>query len=184
MKPINHRLSAVSAGLAAGALMLATTLTGCGTGQHSQSADQFPAVDGSEATLQHVALRDVRIQTTQTSDAVEPGKTVKLVLAITNESLETNEHLVSVRTDIGTVTLSPKKPEIPVGGRLLVGTPAGQTTVPKQENVNTAQATVELTQPISNGIDYDFTFEFEKVGTVHLAVPVSAGLAPQPVAVD
>ena len=183
MKPINNRLSAVSAGLAAGALMIAT-LTGCSTGQHSQPADQTPAVDGSEATLQHVALRDVHLQTVQTSDAVEPGKTVKLMLVVTNESLETNEHLVSISTDIGKVTLNPKKPEIPVGGRLLVGTPAGQTTAPAQQNVTTAQATVELTRPIANGINYDFTFEFEKVGTVHLAVPVSAGLAPQPVAID
>lgn len=176
VKPINHRLS-----VAAGALVLAAGLAGCGTGQHSQTADQKPAVDGSEVTLSHVALRDIRIQAAQSGDALAAGRTVKLVLAVTNESLETNEHLVSIRSDIGKVTLSPKKPEIPVGGRLLIGKPAGQAAAPKQDGVNTAEATVELTQPITNGVNYEFSFEFEHVGTATVPVPISAGLAPQPV---
>lgn len=184
MKPIRNRLSVVSAGFAAGALMLGTVLTGCGTGQHSQSADQLPAVNGAEATLQQVALRDIYIQAVQSTDYLQAGRTVKLVMAIANESLETNERLVSITTDIGDVTLNPTKPEIPVGGRLLVGTPVGQTASPKQENVNTAEATVELSEPITNGIDYDFTFTFEKAGSTTVAVPISAGLAPQPVPAD
>lgn len=43
---------------------------------------------------------------------------------------------------------------------------------------------LELKKPITNGINYDFTFEFEKVGTIKLAVPVSAGLEPQQVPAD
>lgn len=181
MKPINNRLSAVSAGLVACALALSTALTGCGTGQHSQSADQAPAVDGAEVTLKNVALRDVRIQAQQSSDYLEAGTTVELVLVVANDSLETTEQLVAITTDIGKVTLTPKKAEVPLGGRLLIGTPAGQTSTPKQDNVNTAKALVELSKPITNGINYDFTFEFEEAGTAKLAVPISAGLAPQPV---
>ncbi len=184
MKSTTTRPSAVSAGLAACALALATLLSGCGTGQHSQTADQAPAVDGSEATTKDIALRDVRIQAQQSGDFLQPGTSVELVMVVANDSLETVEHLVDVTTPIGKVTLSPKKPEVPVAGRLLIGTPAGQTRTPKQDNVTNATAMIELAKPITNGINYDFTFEFEKVGTIKLAVPVSAGLEPQQVPAD
>ncbi|ULN53148.1 hypothetical protein MIU77_01910 [Mycolicibacillus parakoreensis] len=190
MKPTTPSPSAVCARPGACTLALATLaalaalLTGCGTGQHSQTAEQAPAVDGSEATTKDVALRDVRIQAQQSGDFLEPGTSVELVLVIANNSLETAEHLVDITTPIGKVTLSPKKPEVPVGGRLLIGTPAGQTNTPKQDDVTNAKATIELSEPITNGLNYDFSFEFDNVGTVKLAVPVSAGLEPQPIPAD
>jgi hypothetical protein len=37
---------------------------------------------------------------------------------------------------------------------------------------------VALDKPITNGPNYNFTFDFEKAGTVSLAVPISAPEGP------
>jgi hypothetical protein len=42
-----------------------------------------------------------------------------------------------------------------------------------------ANAEVTLTKPITNGLTYDFTFNFEKAGQTTVAVPLSAGLNPR-----
>ncbi len=39
------------------------------------------------------------------------------------------------------------------------------------------EAKVALTEPISNGFTYDFTFNFERSGSVTVTVPISAGEA-------
>jgi copper(I)-binding protein len=36
-------------------------------------------------------------------------------------------------------------------------------------------AEVTLTEPITNGLTYNFTFNFAKAGKVTVAVPISAG---------
>jgi hypothetical protein len=38
-----------------------------------------------------------------------------------------------------------------------------------------ATAAVTLTEPITNGLMYNFTFNFEKAGATAVAVPISAG---------
>ncbi|MBI3693115.1 MAG: hypothetical protein HY239_21255, partial [Mycolicibacterium aromaticivorans] len=38
-----------------------------------------------------------------------------------------------------------------------------------------AKAEVTLSQPISNGLTYGFTFTFEKAGQATVQVPISAG---------
>ena len=42
--------------------LIAAALSGCGAGQISQTATQEPAVNGNQATINNVALRNVRIQ--------------------------------------------------------------------------------------------------------------------------
>ena len=44
---------------------------------------------------------------------------------------------------------------------------------------NAAKATVNLAQRITNGLAYNFTFNFEKAGQAAVMVPISAGPAPQ-----
>jgi len=51
---------------------------------------------------------------------------------------------------------------------------------PLGSNTNAAKATVTLAKPISNGLLYNFTFNFEKAGQATLQVPISAGLAQPP----
>jgi hypothetical protein len=159
--------------------LMAPALSGCGAGQISQTATQEPAVNGNRVTFNNVALRDIRIQAMQTSDFVQPGRTVDLVLVAVNQSPNITDRLVSISSDIGTVTLSGDA-RLPAGGMLFIGAPEGQRVAPGPlESNNAAKATVSLTKPITNGLTYHFTFNFEKAGQASVQVPVSAGLAPQ-----
>lgn len=159
--------------------VLAALLSGCGAGQVSQMAVQEPAINGNKVTFNNVALRDIRIQANQTGDSLKPGRTVDLVLVAVNQSPNSEDRLLGITTDIGTVTVSGDA-RLPAGGSLFVGTPEGQKVAPGPVGSNTAaaKATINLAKPISNGLTYNFTFNFEKAGQATVAVPVSAGLTP------
>jgi copper(I)-binding protein len=180
----NRRTAGVSVSvvaLAAGALISTVALTGCGTGQLSQTASMESAVDGGQAVIDDkVALRNVHIQAQQNRDYLEPGKTVDLVLVVTNQSPDVTDKLVSISTDIGKVTVTGDA-TLPAGGTLFVGTPNGQNrkALDAVEAADNVKATVQLSKPITNGLNYNFTFDFEKAGTTSLAVPISAGEAPR-----
>ncbi len=165
----------VLVGLAA---LIATVLSGCGAGQISQTAAQEPAVDGNRLTIKNVALRDIRIQAVQTGDFLRPGKAVDLVLVAVNQSPDVADRLVGITSDIGTVTMTGDA-RLPAGGMLFVGTPDGQIVAPGPLQSNDAtKASVVLTKPITNGLTYHFTFNFEEAGQGSVMVPISAGLAP------
>ncbi|HWF27623.1 MAG TPA: hypothetical protein VG327_04460 [Mycobacterium sp.] len=160
--------------------LIAALLSGCGAGQISQMATQEPAVNGNKVTLNNVALRDVRMQAVQTGDFVQPGRTVDLVLVAVNQSPDVADRLVGVTSDIGTVTINGDA-RLPAGGMLFIGTPEGEKVAPGPiDSNNAAKATVSLAKPITNGLTYSFTFNFEKAGQASVMVPISAGLAPQP----
>lgn len=160
--------------------LIAVALTGCGAGQISQMSTQEPAVNGNKVTVNNVALRDIRIQAVQTGDYLQPGRTVDLVLVAVNQSPDVADRLVGVTSDIGTVTVSGDA-RLPAGGMLFVGTPEGARVAPGPIGSNgAAKATVTLAKPITNGLTYNFTFNFEKAGQASVLVPISAGLGPQP----
>jgi copper(I)-binding protein len=177
-KPRSNGHSARVAALAAGGLIGAAALAGCSAGQLSQTASQQSAVDGTSAVIKNVALRNVRIQAAQNTDFLRPGATVDLVLVVINQSPDVTDKLVGISTDIGKVTVT-GDPTLPAGGTLFVGTPNGQNrkAVHAVEAANTVKATVALDEQITNGPNYNFTFDFEKAGSVSLAVPISA---PEP----
>ena len=176
MQRVMTRLAATSAALAACGLIL----TGCGAGQISQTADQEAAVNGTSATFSNIALRNVHLQAVQTSDYLQPGRTVELMFVAANTSADTNDKLLSITSDVGTVALTGSA-SVPAGGALIVGAPDGQTDVmpmgSDQASSTTPNAVVTLTKPITNGLNYDFTFEFDKAGKKTVAVPISAGNA-------
>jgi hypothetical protein len=158
--------------------LLTASLNGCSAGQISQMATQEPAVNGNKVTFNNVALRDVHIRATQSSDFIEKGKTVDLVLVAVNQSPDITDRLVSITSDVGTVALSGGDGRLPAGGMLFVGTPDGQKVAPgPTDSNNAAKATVTLAQPITNGLNYNFTFNFEKAGQASVLVPISAGVA-------
>jgi copper(I)-binding protein len=167
---LTNRLVAASAGLAASALIL----TGCGTGQISQTADQQSAVNGATANVANIALRNVHIQAVQSGDALKPGRTVELIFAAANISPDTNDKLVSVSSDVGSVELTGNT-SIPAGSSLIVGSADGQSEASPMGSAQPAKAEVTLSQPISNGLTYGFTFTFEKAGQAEVQVPISAG---------
>ena len=181
-KPRSNRRSNRVAALAAGGLIGAVALAGCSAGQLSQTASQESAVDGNSAVINNVALRNVRIQAQQNSDFLRPGATVDLVLVVVNQSPDVTDKLVGISTDIGKVTVT-GDPTLPVGGTLFVGTPNGMKkkaadTAAAVEAAEAVKATVSLSKPITNGPNYNFTFNFEKAGSVSLAVPISAPEGP------
>ena len=181
-KPRSNRRSSRVAELAAGGLIGAVALAGCSAGQLSQTASQESAVDGNSAVINNVALRNVRIQAQQNSDFLRPGATVDLVLVVVNQSPDVTDKLVGISTDIGKVTVT-GDPTLPAGGTLFVGTPNGLNkkaadSAAAVEAANFVKATVALSQQITNGPNYNFTFDFEKAGSVSLAVPISAPEGP------
>lgn len=160
--------------------VVAALLSGCGAGQISQMATQEPAVNGNRVTINNVALRDIRMQAVQTGDFLQPGRTVDLVAVAVNQSPDVADRLVSITSDIGTVTIGGDG-RLPAGGMLFIGKPEGQSVAPGPlEPNNAVKATVALAKPVSNGLNYNFTFNFEKAGQASVMVPVSAGVAPQP----
>ncbi|WIM86340.1 hypothetical protein PT015_15660 [Candidatus Mycobacterium wuenschmannii] len=169
------RRSAKLAVLASGAVIGAVAISGCGAGQLSQTAMQQSAVDGNQATVKNVALRNVHIQALQTGDYLRPGATVDLVLVAVNQSPDITDKLVGVTTDIGKVTVT-GDPTLHPSGVLFFGGQNGETKRSDRavENGETVKATIALSKPITNGPNYDFTFNFEKAGTVSVAVPISA----------
>jgi hypothetical protein len=161
--------------------LFAALLSGCGAGQISQMAAQEPAVNGNHVSINNVALRDIRMQAVQTSDFLQPGRTVELVAVAVNQSPDVPDRLVGITSDIGTVNIAGDG-RVPPAGMLFIGTPEGAQVAPGPlEPNNAVKATVALSKPISNGLTYNFTFNFEKAGQATVAVPISAGLSPEKV---
>ncbi len=159
--------------------LVAALLSGCGAGQISQMATQEPAVNGNRVTINNVAVRDIRMQAVQTGDFLQPGRTVDLVAVAVNQSPDVPDRLVSITSDIGTVNIAGDG-RLPAGGMLFIGKPEGENVAPGPlEPNNAVNATVALSKPISNGLNYNFTFNFEKAGQASVMVPISAGLGPQ-----
>jgi copper(I)-binding protein len=169
------RHSRTAAMLAAGGLLGAAVLTGCSSGQIAQTAKEQSAVNGATLTINNMALRNVHIQALQMGDFLQPGHKVDLVMAVINQSPDVDDKLVGITTDVGTVTLTGSS-RVPAGGVLFVGSGEGQNrkaadAVATAEN---AKATVALDKPITNGLTYNFTFDFEKAGRGSVQVPISA----------
>ena len=175
------RTSAVA--LAACGLSAAIVLSGCSAGQISQSASQQPAVNGTLAWVgdptSGIALRNVHLRAPQTSDYVRPGGDAELLFVAVNESAGKDDRLVSITSSVGTVSLTGNL-TVPAGGTLIVGTPDGTpSALDATEGANTVEASVQLTEPISNGLNSPFTFTFERSGQTELNVPISAGETPR-----
>jgi copper(I)-binding protein len=170
------RSSAVTVALAACGLAVAA-LSGCSAGQVAQTASQQAAVNGTAATVGSVSLRNVHIRAPQSSDYVRPGSQVELLFVASNESPDSPDKLTSITSDAGTVTLSGDTSLAP-GDVLVVGEPDAQVAALEQaETADAAKAMVDINKPITNGLTYSFTFNFEKAGQTTVAVPISAGEA-------
>lgn len=172
MDRFSNRLFAASVGLA----VCGVILTGCGSGQISQVADQESAVNGTSADVKNMVLRNVHLQAVQTGDYLQPGKVVPLVFVAANNSADVDDKLVGITSDVGTVALSGDG-AVPAG-RALVVSAKGQAM--PMGSATGATADVTLSKPITNGLAYNFTFNFEKAGQTTVAVPVSAGENPRP----
>ena len=165
--------------LATCAVAAVLALSGCGAGQVSQTATQEPAVNGTLATVGPIALRNIHIRAAQSTDYVQPGSDVELLFVAANNSPDVNDKLVSISSDVGTVSLSGDT-SIPANGVLVVGEPDGQIApLEAAEKADVVEAKIALSKPITNGLTYKFTFNFEKAGVTSVQVPISAGEQPR-----
>ena len=179
MNRFQSRSYAVAPLLAACGLAAAFALSGCSAGQVAQTATQEPAVNGTLATVGEIALRNIHLRATQSTDYVQPGRDVELLFVAANNSPDVNDKLLSVSSDVGTVSLSGDT-TVPANDVLLVGEPDGQIApLEAAEKASAVQAKIALTKPISNGLTYNFTFDFDKAGETTVAVPISAGEQPR-----
>jgi hypothetical protein len=172
--------------------LVAPVLSGCSAGQVAQTAMQEPAVNGNRLTISKevqvgnetrvhkVELRDVRIQASQTTDWIQVGRTVELVLVAVNQSPDVPDRLLEITSDVGKVAVT-GDPQLQPSGLLFIGTPDGQRVAPGPLGAsNVAKAVVTLSDKISNGQMYKFNFTFEKAGQGSVNVPISAGVLPPP----
>lgn len=173
-----NRLSKPLVSGAAGLAACAMVLTGCGSGQISQTASQESAVNGTSANVKEIALRNVHLQAVQTGDFLQPGTVVPLMFVAANNSPDVDDKLLAVSSEIGQVTLTGAG-AIPARGALVVGTPDGQPEATAMGSTAPSTAEVTLNKPITNGLTYKFTFDFATAGRVVVAVPVSAGESPR-----
>jgi copper(I)-binding protein len=177
MDRFKPRTSGLIAGLAACGLALAVALTGCGAGQVSQTATQEPGVNGASVNVGQIGLRNVHLRAAQSTDYVQPGRDVELLFVAVNNSPDVNDKLLSITSDVGAVTLSGDA-SIPANGVLVVGKPDGQPEPLQNAGLGEgAEAKIALSKPITNGLTYNFVFDFEKAGKTTVAVPISAGEA-------
>jgi copper(I)-binding protein len=175
---IKSRRSTVTVALAACALA-AAALSGCSAGQIAQTATQQAAVNGTAATGGNIALRNVHLRAAQATDYVQPGSDVELLFVASNESPDKPDKLTSITSDYGTVSLTGDT-ALPATDVLVVGEPDGQIApLEASETADAAKAKVDLSKPITNGLTYDFTFNFQNAGPIKVAVPISAGESPR-----
>jgi copper(I)-binding protein len=179
MDRFKPRTSTLRAGLTACGLTLAVALSGCGAGQQSQTATQEPAVNGTFSTAGPISLRNIHLRAPQSTDYLEPGRNAELLFVAVNNSPDVNDRLVSITSDVGTVSVSGNT-SVPANGVLVVGEPDGQIApLESAEKADVSQAKIVLSKPITNGLTYQFTFNFEKAGETSVGVPISAGEAPR-----
>lgn len=167
MTRFKNRVFAATAALAACGVIL----TGCGSGQISQVASQESGVNGNAATVKNIALRNIYLEAVQTGDFLQPGRVVPLMFLAANNSPDLSDKLVSITSDVGTVALTGDGTIAP-GGALVYGAGPGQAD--QMSSATAPTAAVTLTQPITNGLSYKFTFNFERAGSTTVAVPISA----------
>jgi copper(I)-binding protein len=179
VNPFRPRTSAVTPILTACGLAAAVALSGCGAGQVSQMATQEPAVNGTSSTVGQISLRNIHLRAALSTDYVQTGRDVELLFVAVNGSPDVNDKLMSITSDIGKVSLTGDT-SIPANGVLVVGEPDGQiASLESAEKADAAEAKIALSKPVTNGLTYDFTFNFDKAGQTTVTVPISAGEAPR-----
>lgn len=187
-------------------LIAATALTAaaCGSGQISQTAVQVPGVNGNQANVGAIALRDVRIdypgalganggETGAVNAAVTNAKGGHAVLLFTaiNNSASSADRLVGITSDAGDVTVHNLSGS--AGGATslandskLVATrmPSDPTAAQQQADTTTGNAPIYVTidnlnRDLTPGLTVDVRFTFEHAGTADVRVPIDAGFAPR-----
>lgn len=180
--------------LAAGA---ALTLSACGAGQISQTANQVAALNGVQADQGAISLRNIQLiygqqaaaATTEAAEGAAEATTVataagdqgQLVFSVINTDLANADTLTGIRSDAArTVTIAGSTVTLPPRGEVQAY-PAGwygdlsTSAVMAAGDVEKGSTQVEfsgLNQDVRVGLSIPVTFTFAKAGSVTVQVPV------------
>ncbi|MGH3940803.1 MAG: copper chaperone PCu(A)C [Pseudonocardiaceae bacterium] len=159
-------------------------LVGCGAGQTAQTASQAAAIDGANADLGAIALRDVLMPYPEEHNGTYPaGSDVPVHLTIVNETTRPDT-LVSVTTPAARQVLLEGTTTIPGGmavrggadhsgagqgsaGHRSTAAPIGPLDVDELRIV-----LADATRPLRPGLNIQLTFVFRDAGPVTLSVPM------------
>ena len=167
----------------------ALMLTSCGAGLTAQTASQAAAVDGANADLGAIALRDVLMPYPEEHHGTYPsGSDVPVHLTIVNETTSADT-LISVTTPAARQVLLQGTTTIPPGMAVRGGTnpsntdpsdtdPSGAgdgdhaTPVSPLDVDELRIVLVDATRPLRPGLNIELTFMFRNAGPVTLSVPM------------
>lgn len=156
-------------------------LAGCGAGQTAQTASQVAAVDGTNADLGALALRDVLIPYPEDHSGTYPsGSNVPVQLTIINQTADADT-LVSLSTPAARQVLLEGTTRILAGmsvsgviGVIDHGDPATPAVTPISPlDVDKLRVVlVDTLRPLRPGLNTELTFVFQNAGPVTLSVPM------------
>lgn len=161
----------------------ALMLSSCGAGLTAQTASQAAAVDGANADLGAIALRDVLMPYPEEHHGTYPsGSDVPVHLTIVNETTSADT-LISVTTPAARQVLLQGTTTIPPGMAVRGSTdpsgtdhndPAANAAAPVNplDMDELRIVLVEATRPLRPGLNIELTFVFRDAGTVTLSVPM------------
>ena len=172
----------VRAAVAVVALALpAAALSGCAAGKQAQTAHVAPTIDGIDANIGAMALRNIGITAPPATGYTAKGS-APLTLAISNEGDQADE-LVSVTTSAAASvkvtppaaagTAAPSSTASTVPGRPAAIPVPPQGIVQIGSGQGTATITLSgLTAPLVSGQNVAVTFAFRTAGTKTVVLPV------------
>lgn len=145
--------------VSAAGLAAALLLSGCAAGQISQTAQQVAAIDGGNATVGTIGVRNVLLATPPAAN-YPPGAEIPVLAVLSNDGISPDT-LTGVSTPAGEVRLSSNKIVVPP--RSLI-----QLTGDGAQSVRLAG----LKRALCYGQSIPLTFSFEKAGQVTLNVTI------------
>ena len=178
MSAQSRRVRVGVAAAAAGALL---ALGGCAAGEHAQTAEETPVIDGVAADAGPMALRAVAV-TPPAGGSYAKGGNAPLQLVIVNDSTATDQ-LVRVTTPVAsdvrlfanaaaaTDTTAPAAPQS-------LSFPRGQATSIGFADSEPVIQLQKLTQQLFPAQSFPITFEFATAGSVTFSIAVH--LVPGP----
>lgn len=161
---------------AAGAVALTgmLALSGCGTGQLAQTANQTSAVNGISSQVGQIAIRDARVAYPPRSadgNVYPAGGAAPLEVTLLNTA-SVPDRLIGVRSPAASAVRVGGDPTMPQNVPLVAQVAAEGGVQPGNRPL-----TIELgglTAPIRPGLSTTVTFSFERAGSVTLQVPIAA----------
>lgn len=157
----------------------ALALAGCGAGLTAQTGSQAAAIDGANADLGAIALRDVLMPYPEEHNGTyPPGSNVPVHLTIVNQTTSADT-LVSVTTPAARQVLLQGTTTIPSGMAVRgVADPSGAGHRGSAAAVNPLDVDelrivlADATRPLRPGLNIQLTFVFRDAGPVTLSVPM------------